>query len=80
MHWLKIILKNIAKNQSSFFTFKCQTKALYDQALSQLCANGQDCYDALKAAAKINKKILTNTYSYSYDKNIWTITVKFKFK
>lgn len=77
---IKAIAQTAAKNQSKSFTFKCKTKALYDQALTQLCAVGQDCYDVLKAASKINKKILSNTYSYSYDKNIWTITVKFKFK
>lgn len=69
-----------AKNQSKSFAFKCKTKTLFDQALSNLCADGRDCYDTLKAAAKINKKILSNTYSYTYDKNIWTITVRFKFK
>lgn len=77
---LKTIAEAAAANQSKSFTFKCKTKALYDQALAQLCADGQDCNEVLKAAAKINKQILTNTYSYSYDKNIWTITVKFRFK
>ena len=75
---IKAIAQTAAKNQSKSFTFKCKTKALYEQALTQLCAVGQDCYDVLKTASKINKKILSNTYSY--DKNIWTITVKFKFK
>lgn len=77
---IKAIAQTAVKNQKSSFTFKCKTKALYHQALTQLCAMGQDCYDVLKVASKVNKKILTNTYSYSYDKNIWTITVKFKFK
>ncbi|HHU53647.1 MAG TPA: hypothetical protein GXZ43_06205 [Clostridiaceae bacterium] len=77
---IKLIAQNAAENQSKSFIFKCKTKSLFDRALSQLCAVGRDCYDALKAAAKINRQIRTNTYSYSYDKNIWTITVKFKFK
>ena len=77
---IKAIAQTAAKNKSNSFTFKCKTKALFEQAMSQLCSVGQDCYDALKAAAKIDKQILSNTYSYSYDKNIWTITVKFKYK
>lgn len=77
---IKVIAQTAAKNQSKSFSFKCKTKALYEQALAQLCADGQDCYRVLKAAAKINNKIRSNMYVYSYDKNIWTITVKFKFK
>ena len=77
---IKLIAQTAAKNKSKSFTFKCKTKALFEQAMAQLCSVGQDCYDALKAAAKIDKQILSNTYSYSYDKNIWTITVKFKYK
>ena len=77
---IKAIAQTAAKNQRKFFTFKCKTKALYDQALAQLFVTGQDGFDVIKAAAKANKKILADAYSYSYDKNIWTITVKFKFK
>ena len=53
---------------------------VFEQALAQLCDNGQDCFDALKAAAKEDKKILTDTYAYSYNKQIRTITVRFKYK
>lgn len=77
---IKAIAQSAAENKRSSFTLKCKSKALYDQTLSRLCANGQDCYDVLKVAAKIDKQILSNTYSYSYNKNIWTITVKFKYK
>jgi len=77
---IKGIAQTAARSKNKAFTFKCGSKALFEQALSQLCAEGQDCYDVLKAAAKMDKQILTNTFSYSYDKNIWTITVKFKYK
>lgn len=77
---IKSIAQAAAQNNSKFFTFKCKTKALFEQAISQLCSVGEDCYDILKAVAKIDKKILQDTYSYSYDKDIWTITVKFKYK
>ncbi len=77
---IKIIAQTAAKNKCTSFTFKCSTKSVYETALDQLCAKGQDCYDVLKIAAKQNKQILPNTYSYRYDKNIWTITVIFKFK
>ncbi len=77
---IKAIAQAAAKNKRKSFTFKCKRKASFEQAMLQLCSLGQDCYDALKSAAKIDKQILSNTYSYSYDKNIWTITVKFKYK
>ena len=77
---IKIIAQTAAKNNSKSFTFKCTGRSLFEQTMAQLCSEGQDCYEALKAAAKHDKQILTNTYSYSYDKNIFTITVKFKYK
>ncbi len=77
---IKQIAQVAAKAQSKSFTFKCTSKALYNKALSQLCADGTDCYDVLKAAAKVNKQIQSGHYKYDYDKNIWTITVKFRFK
>lgn len=77
---IKTIARTAAKSGGKFFTFKCKTRALYDEALSRLCSQGRDCYDALKAASKENKQISPNSYTYSYDQNIWTITVYFKFK
>ena len=77
---IKAIAQAAAKNKSKSFTLKCKTKSLYEQTIAQLCSVGQDCCDVLKAAAKVNKNILSDAYVYSYDKNIWTITVKFKFK
>ena len=77
---IKAIAQTAARNKSKALTFKCTSKALFEQTLNQLCAAGEDGYEALKAAAKVDKKILTNTYSYSYDQNIWTITIRFKYK
>ena len=77
---IKAIAQRAAQSKSTFFTFKCSDKALFEQTVAQLCAEGTDCYEALKAAAKINKQILTNGYAYQYDKNIRTVTVKFKYK
>ncbi|MBQ9930355.1 MAG: hypothetical protein IJO72_06220 [Oscillospiraceae bacterium] len=77
---IKTIAQTAAKNHCKSFTFKCKTKAIFDQAMERICSVGDDCYSALKAAAKMDKKILTNTYAYMYDKNIWTITVVFKYK
>lgn len=77
---IKRIAQQAAESNETAFTFKCASKRLYEDTLQRLCADGQDCYDVLKAAAKKNKQILTNMYSYSYDENIWTITILFKFK
>ena len=37
-------------------------------------------FSAVGAAAKANRKIDGSTYSYSWDAEIRTITIKFKFK
>ena len=77
---IKAIAQTVTRNKSKAVTFKCTSKALFEQTLNQLCASGEDGYEVIKAAAKVDKKILTNTYSYSYDQNIWTITIRFKYK
>ena len=77
---IKTIAQNAAKSNSKFFTFKCSNRALYEESMARLCSEGRDCFEALKAAAKNDKQIATNSYSYSHDKNILTITVKFKYK
>ncbi len=77
---IKAFAEAAAENKRADFTFKCKTRAVYDTALNQLCIQGGDCFEVIKAAAKHNKQINTSSYSYTYDKNIWTITVKFKFK
>ncbi len=77
---IKAIAQAAARNKSKAFSFKCKNKALFEQTMSQLCSSGHDCYDVLKTVSKIDKQILANRYSYSYDKNIWTITIKFKYK
>lgn len=76
---IKTIAQAAAKNKQQFFTFKCKTRELYQDTLSRLCADGQDCYDVLRFAAKADKKI-SEAYTYSYDPNLWTITVNFKYK
>lgn len=77
---IKQIAQEKAKAGKPNFTVKCSSKALYEQVFNQLCAVGKDCYDVLKSAAKQDRKIRTDTYSYVYDNNIRTITVKFKYK
>ena len=77
---IKEIAQTAAKNKSKSFTFKCKNKALFDRALNQFCAVGQDCLETLKSVSKIDKQIVPNTYSYSYDKNIFTVTIRFKYK
>jgi hypothetical protein len=77
---IKAIAQTAAKNKSKAFTFKCKSKALLEEAMSKMCSEGLDCYEALKAAAKIDKQILTNTYRVTYDDDIWTVTIIFKYK
>lgn len=77
---IKAIAAAAAKGGQKFFTLKCPAKAVFDQTLDQLCSSGKACFDAIKAAGKVDKKINTSSYSYTYDKNIRTITVMFKYK
>lgn len=77
---IKSIAQTAANNQSGSFTFKCKTKAVYDQALAQLCIDSQNCLEVIKAAAKVNKKIDAGKYTYHHDGKILTITIYFKFK
>ncbi len=77
---IKTIAQTAARNKCKSFTFKCKTRSVYETAVDKLCAQGQDCGEVLKAAAKENKQIQTGSFAYTYDKNIWTVTVKFKFK
>ncbi len=77
---IKEIAKTAANRNCEAFSFKCKTKALYDDALARLYTQGSDYIDVLKAASAQNRQILSDTCSISCDKNIRTITVKFKFK
>lgn len=77
---IKEIARTAAKNKGKFFTFKCKTRALYEETLNRLCVSGTDCYVALKAASKEDKRILSDSYTYTSDQNIRTVTVKFKYK
>ncbi|MBR2043039.1 MAG: hypothetical protein IJ946_01730 [Clostridia bacterium] len=80
LNQLKVIARAAVEAKCKSFTFKCKNKPLYDKVLAEICVSGQDSYDILKAAAKLDRKIITDSYFYSYDKNLFTITVKFKYK
>jgi hypothetical protein len=77
---IKAIAQTAAKNKSKSFTFKCKSKALYEQSMAQLFGEKPDCFDVVKAAVKIDKQILSSPKAWSHDPNIWTITVFFKYK
>ena len=49
------------------------------QALKQLCVEGADCYEAIKAAAKKDKRIRTNKFRYNPNTELWTITIWFAY-
>ena len=77
---IKAFAKTAAANHSTMFTLKCKHEEVYREAFQKLCADGEDCYSALRAAAKIDKSIQTTAYSYSYDPRLRVITVRFKHK
>jgi hypothetical protein len=77
---LKTLAQKAAQDQQEFFSFKCTSRKLYEEALTKVCTDGKDTFAALKLAAKINKKISPTYFGYGYNKHIWTITVRFKMK
>lgn len=62
------------------FSFKCGSIAVYREAINRLFVSSSEGFSAVGAAAKANRKIDGSTYSYSWDAEICTITIKFKFK
>ena len=54
--------------------------AVYREAINRLFVSSSEGFSAVGAAAKANRKIDGSTYSYSWDAEIRTITIKFKFK
>jgi hypothetical protein len=77
---IKAIAINAAEKSGKYFTFKCKTLATYKDTLNRLCVEGDDCFDVLKAAAKVNKDIDPSSYTYNYDRNVYTIRVNLKQK
>ena len=62
------------------FSFKCGSIAVYREAINRLFVSSSEGFSAVGAAAKANRKIDGSTYSYSWNAEIRTITIKFKFK
>ncbi|MBO5867700.1 MAG: hypothetical protein J6Q54_02180, partial [Oscillospiraceae bacterium] len=77
---IKAIAQTAAKSGQSFFTLKCKNQAVFERCRQALCVEGTDCFAAIKAAAKHNKKIVTTKFGMMADTNIWTITIKFETK
>ena len=80
LNMIKAIAIAAVEKDKKSFTFKCKTEAVFDEALNKLCTSVGDCFEVLKAAAKYNKTINASTFTHSNDKNIYTITISFKYK
>ncbi len=77
---VNVMAQAAAKSGKKEVTFKCKSKEVFEKAFNQLIAVGQDGYEVVRAASKANRKILGNSYSRRYDKNLWTLTLTFKYK
>ena len=75
---IKEFAKAAAKNECSSVAFKCSSEHVFESAMNKLFTSDCDVYEVVECAAKVNRSIVKNTYSYRYDRNIWTITVDFK--
>ena len=77
---IKQIAIDAAANRGGSFTVKCREKAVYAQALKNLCIEGKDCFELLKAVSKKDKRIHANAYCYHKNDALRTITVTFKYE
>ena len=77
---IKLIAQTAAKNKSKSFTFKCASKAVFDEAFRHVCVEYDAGYEAIKAASKKDKKLRSDAFTYSYNNDLWTITVRFQYK
>ncbi len=77
---IKAIAVAAAEKDKKSFCFKCKTEAVFNEALRRLFIEGDDGFDVVKAAAKVNKSINSSTYSHGNKPKMLTITVHFKQK
>ncbi len=80
MERIKAIAADAAAKGQTFFTIKLSTAELYEETLRRLFVEGDEFAEAVREAAKVDKKIATGSCRYSHNKPIRTITVRFKYK
>ena len=74
---------NFTRREQRDLSVSCErlgSIAVYREAINRLFVSSSEGFSAVGAAAKANRKIDGSTYSYSWDAEIRTITIKFKFK
>lgn len=72
------IAKEAARQNAPFFAFKCATKTVYNEALRHLLTEGNDVYDILSEAAKIDSSISDSRCTYQRDEKLFVLKVFFK--
>ncbi len=72
-----VIVETAAKNGSEYCKFKCTSQSVRDEICQRLLEGGEDWKKVLKAAAKQNKSISPNGFSYTKARYIWTIKLIF---
>lgn len=72
------IAKEAAMQSAPFFSFKCATKAIYNQVLRDLLAEGNDIFAVLKETAKVNSSVSESRCTYQYNEKLFVVKVFFK--
>jgi len=80
MERIKSIAADAAARKQTFFTIKLSTAELYEETLRRLFVEGDEFSEAVRAAAKVDKRIATDSCRYSHNKPLRTVTVRFKYK
>lgn len=77
---LREMAKKTAESGSGFITFKCASKAVYEQAMDALFLHGDDWSALAKAAAKANKSLKADRVTYSSHEQMLVIEIVMKTK
>lgn len=73
---LKTLIKNNVKAGADRFAFKCRSMSVYKETIEKLFGGAGMATQLIKEAARINRRIDTSGYSYSYNAELYTVTIR----
>ncbi len=77
---LKEIAVHAATGGKTAVIFKCASRTCYEETMNKLFRSGNDAYELIRAANKVNSNIASDGFTYTYDEDIYVIVIRFKFK
>ena len=77
---IKSLAIDAANSGEKSFAFKCATKDVYRKAIERLFGVDGDAFPAIRAAAKKNRKINPQRFTYSCNADLYTVSIRFDLK